>query len=45
MAAQHLVDQVRAHRDLPPGLALAGAVPLDQSGHDGDISEGAFEQA
>ena len=42
--AQHVVDQVRAEGDLPPGLLLARDAALDQPGDDGTVAEGPAHQ-
>ena len=44
VATQHVVDEVGREADLPPGLALAGMLALDEPADDRDLAEGAFEQ-
>ena len=42
--AQHVVDEIGGHRDLPPGFLLTRKAALDQPGDDRAIAEGALHQ-
>lgn len=42
--AQHVVDQVGGKGHLPPGLALAGMLALDQPADHRDLAECAFQK-
>ena len=41
-ATQRVVEDVGRERRLPPGLAFARKVSLDQTGNDGNVAKGPF---